>query len=123
MNQNTPIKIEDLNEKNIKNIFASFENSAILTEEKELLVWGKTRDGSIGQFIGGGMSNITTPALFPYFDDIEGKIENVSIGREHGGLVTDNGKLFTWGIDLYGKLGHSDDSYKKVKKFENFFIF
>jgi alpha-tubulin suppressor-like RCC1 family protein len=116
MNQNTPIIIEDLNDKDIKCIFAAFDNSAILTKEKELLVWGKTRDGSIGQFIGGGISNITVPGLFPYFDQIEGKIENFSISREHGGLVTDKGKIYTWGIDLYGKLGHSEDSYKKVRK-------
>ena len=56
MNQNIPILIEDLNDKDVKKIFAAFDNSAILTEEKELLVWGKTRDGSIGQFIGGGTS-------------------------------------------------------------------
>ena len=83
-------------------------------KEKELLVWGKTRDGSIGQFIGGGTSNITVPALFAYFDQIEGKIENLSISREHGGLVTEQGKLYTWGIDLYGKLGHTEDLNKKV---------
>lgn len=114
MNQNTPIKIENLNDKNIKKIFAAFDNSAILTEENELLVWGKTRDGSIGQFTGGGISNVTIPGLFPYFDQIEGKIENVSISREHGGLITDTGRIYTWGIDLYGKLGHSELSYKKV---------
>lgn len=115
MNQNIPIVIEDLKDKDIKNIFSAFDNSAILTEEKELLVWGKTRDGSIGRFIGGGISNITVPALFPYFDEIEGKVENLSISREHGALVTDKGKIFSWGIDMYGKLGHTEDSSKNVK--------
>lgn len=119
MNQNIPIVIDDLQNKDVKKIFSFFDNSAILTKDNELLVWGKTRDGNIGQFVGGGINNITVPALFPYFDDIEGKIENISISREHGGLVTDNGKIYTWGIDLYGKLGHSEKKVKKIEKIHN----
>jgi len=106
MNQNIPIEISELNNLKIKKVYASFDNSAVLTNDNEFLVWGKTRDGTIGSVNGGGTTNITVPALFPYSDQIEGKLKEVSLSREHGGLVTEEGKLFTWGIDLYDKLGH-----------------
>lgn len=116
MTQNIPAEISQLNNSKIKKIFAAFDNSAVLTEDQEFLVWGKTRDGSIGAVNGGGTLNITVPALFPYSDQIEGKIKEASIAREHGALVTEDGKLYTWGIDLYGKLGHQVDSQEdKVK--------
>ncbi len=110
MNQNIPVKISELSNKKIKKLLAAFDNSAILTDDNEFLVWGKTRDGSIGAVNGGGTFNITVPALFPYSDEIEGKIKEVSIAREHGALVTEEGKLYTWGIDLYDKLGHEVDT-------------
>jgi len=128
MNQNIPIEISELSKAKIKKIFAAFDNSAVLTYENDLLVWGKTRDGSIGSVNGGGTFNITVPALFPYSDKIEGEIKEVSIGREHGGLVTEDGKVYTWGIDMYDKLGHHGNSQDNIvindsmlKYFINFF--
>ena len=30
---------------------------------------------------------------------------NVSLGLSHGGIITDDGKLYTWGTGIYGELG------------------
>lgn len=116
MNQNIPIEVSELKEIKIKKILASFDNSAVITKYNEFLVWGKTRDGSIGLVNGGGTLNITVPALFPYSGQIEGIIKEVSLSREHGALVTDRGKLYTWGIDLYDKLGHEINIHTKNVK-------
>ena len=120
MNQNIPVEISSLKNYKIKKIFAGFDNSAVLTPDEKLLVWGKTRDGSIGYFSGGGTTNITVPSLFSYFDDIDGLIKSFSIGREHGAIVTEDGKLYTWGIDLFDKLGHTKSNISvKIFKIKN----
>ena len=97
----------------IQNIFAAYDSSAVLTEDNILYVWGKTKDGSIGLFPGGVSNNIVVPTVFPFSHNIEGKILQVSLSKEHSGLVNDSGHLYTWGKDSFGCLGHGIKEQKK----------
>jgi alpha-tubulin suppressor-like RCC1 family protein len=105
--QPVPKKIEDFNRinKNIIKLFAAFDASASITEEGDVYVWGKTKDGALGIFPGGSL-NIKSPTLFHHFSQLDSKIADIDFSKEHGGLVTTNGILYTWGVDMYNKLGH-----------------
>jgi alpha-tubulin suppressor-like RCC1 family protein len=87
----------------------------LLTISGILTVWGKTRDGSIGSFPGSAINN-TIPTLFPYLDKLDSKVKDYSISKEHGGLVTESGSIYTWGQNLYHKLGHLPEPQQTLPK-------
>lgn len=113
ISQSTPENIQSLNTIKINKIFASYDSSSALTDDNTLYVWGKTKDGSIGLFPGGVSNNVLVPTVFPFSHQIQGKITQVSLSKEHSGLVNDLGHLYTWGKDSFGCLGHGLKENKK----------
>lgn len=79
-----------------------------MTNKGEVLVWGKTRDGALGSFPGGSI-NVATPSLLPYLNQLDSKVIDLDFSKEHGGLITEKGTLYTWGVDMHSKLGHKED--------------
>jgi alpha-tubulin suppressor-like RCC1 family protein len=117
ISQPVPMIINELSSANyqIEKLIASADISAVITTKKELLIWGKAKDGALGAFPGGTV-NIVKPALFIYLDKIDSNVLDADFGKEHGALVTKNGSLYTWGVDMYNKLGHLEDSSAFTEK-------
>jgi alpha-tubulin suppressor-like RCC1 family protein len=89
----------------VEKLVAAFDLSCGITNKGEIYVWGKTKDGALG-VIPGGSVNTPTPSLFVHSDQIDSKMRDIDFSKEHGALVTENGSLYTWGLDMYNKLGH-----------------
>ena len=113
ISQPIPEHVKSLNSLKIKQIYANYDSSCILTDDNTLYVWGKSKEGSIGLFPGGISNNIVLPTIFPFSQNIQGKIAQVSLSKEHSALVNEEGKLFTWGKDSFGCLGHATKENKK----------
>lgn len=117
LKQFTPIKVLE-NNTDITNIYAKYFNSFALLNNKSILAWGRTNHGSLGKQLKG--LNINTPKLF--IDNLnkdnnnEEHIISLSINQEHGGIVTNTGKVYTWGIDFEGRLGNQGLYYKQNYK-------
>lgn len=63
-------------------------------------------DGSNGKLGLGDELNATIPRLVGGLG--AAKIAQVSCGQHHSGLVAETGSVFTFGLGLYGQLGHGD---------------
>ena len=101
-----PIKVKGLEDIKIKFIFASFRYSAGVIElNNTVYMWGRqyykrlisdkteVQDGEISKPLG-----LTVP-----FNE---RIKDLSINKYHGCLVTDQGKVYTWGYANNGRLGN-----------------
>jgi len=101
--QYTPRLVERLAGKNIVQISACGFHTACLSDIGELYTWGEGNFGRLGH---GTESNCHTPRLV---ESILGKKpRQVSCGGFHSAVVTDDGKLYTFGGGEHGQLGHND---------------
>ena len=84
-------------------INAAADKSAAITESGDLLVWGRSINGSFLAAEGHPFkSNLVSPYLFDY----QGlKFADVSCGRNHVTAVTTDGRLLALGNPDAGKLG------------------
>jgi alpha-tubulin suppressor-like RCC1 family protein len=97
-------------------IYASFDSSACLTTDSKLYVWGKCSEGSIGKQNMSNIINFNSPTMSPYQDTFSSPIVNISLSKEHSGLVDEAGNVYMWGINNFGKLGfESVDLDKKLR--------
>lgn len=110
--QPLPKLIKDFSNSEKKKIIAAFDVSCAITEADDIYVWGKARDGALGVFPGGSV-NINLPSLFVHTDKLDSKPVDIDFSKEHGALVTLKGSLYTWGVDMYNKLGHIEDPEQK----------
>lgn len=103
-----PVQIPFNFQHSIFRIFASKFNSAVLTEKGELYLWGRTQEGLAGASFGVTAKCETTPRKLSFSesknDSKNDFIEDFSLGNTHAGLIV-NGKVYTWGLDVQGKLG------------------
>lgn len=54
------------------------------------------------------------------FDD--GRIKCISIGMGHGALITCNGSLYTWGVNMGGGYLNDNDNKQQVSNIYSFII-
>lgn len=90
----------DLKDKTVVNIFCGWDNSAVLTRDGELYLWGSNYYGQLGE----------NPAVLrvitePYKLSIDEKVKCVSIGLRHTALVTETGNILMSGANSKGQLG------------------
>lgn len=106
ISQPIPELVETLSDQKIEKIFAGYDSSAALLENSNIFVWGKCRDGTIGNFPGVS-NNVVLPTDFPY-NQLSSKPVSISLSKEHSALADSKGQVFTWGKDSFGSLGHSN---------------
>ncbi len=104
---------------------------ALVTLEGELYTWGNGKDGKLGQYLGTWSDSLwkwvgkesdfsqSQKRAVPFFKDIA--IASVAVGVNHTAAVSVDGRLFTWGNGLSGKLGHGDFAMKPTPTEVNFF--
>ena len=96
----SPIFLEHLEGRNIKQVAAGHNFTAVLTHSGEVLTWG---GGDAGQLGLGSKGNMATPQSITA---LQGKrIAHISCGFKHMCAVTREGKLYCWGNGLQGQLG------------------
>lgn len=87
----------------IFSISAGDGHSALLTETHKLYTFGKNAYGQLGL---GHTSPVTTPTLVVFLQNK--KIEGVFCGSEHTLVITNEGEVFSWGLNIKGQLGLGD---------------
>ena len=84
-------------------IFAGSDASGIVTSDGKFYVFGRSRDGTLGNT--STFLNIVQPKPFTKNLNYSGNPISVSFGKQHGGLVTDTGELYLWGVNSKNQLG------------------
>lgn len=107
-----PIKIKNLPPNIlVRSISAGWGHSAILTTDGKVYLCGRNFRGQIGIDVSKCIVNSRGHPYNPKFNLLEGineKIDKVLCGGEHTAALTKEGKLYVWGDDLFGQLGHSN---------------
>lgn len=78
-------------------------HTAVVTETQELYTWGEGKFGRLGH---NSERNAHTPQLVEHMAGKRPK--QVSCGGFHTAVVTEDGKLYTFGGGEHGQLGHGD---------------
>lgn len=99
---------------NVKQVSMGNSHSLFLTEDGEILSCGIDDYGRLGT---GASSNATVPA--PLTELVDETIVQVAAGNAHSIALTDDGKIYTWGRNDAGQLGHSD-SYIDIYSMEEY---
>ena len=95
--------VSDLEDVPLCQINASADKSAAITESGDLLVWGRSINGSFLTAEGHAFkSNLVSPYLFDYPNL---KFKQVSCGKNHMVAVSTDGRLLSLGNPDAGKLG------------------
>lgn len=108
-----PQKVESLpNGDGYIKVACGARHSVAITKKGKCYSWG---DGSHGQ-LGHGtlLQEVSTPKMIELLKNY--KIVEVSCGESHTAVVTDTGKIFTFGDGRHGKLGQGDECFSNLFK-------
>jgi RCC1 and BTB domain-containing protein len=101
--QYNPRLLERLAGKRVSQISACGFHTAVVTDSAELWTWGEGKFGRLGH---GSERNCHTPQVV---EAMQGKKpRQVSCGGFHTAVVTEDGRLYTFGGGEHGQLGHND---------------
>ena len=104
-----PIKIMD----NVKSVSLGYSHSAAITEDGSLYMWGDNCNGELGNGESGYYEN-NYSKLSNVPIKIMDNVKSVSLGYYHSGAITEDGSLYMWGTNSYGKLGNSKIGYQST---------
>lgn len=79
-------------------------NTAFLTNQGDIYTFGHNKYGELGH---GHTIQRATPTKI---NNLKVKIKQVSCGAGHTAFVTDEGRIYTFGINYYGQLGRDIDN-------------
>ena len=93
----------DVGEKIISASLATI-HSSVLTSEGRVFTWGDNRNGQLGD---GTTTNSSTPKDITshFYLGVGETIITISSGYAHSLAITSEGRVFTWGFNIYGQLG------------------
>eukprot|EP00301_Raphidiophrys_heterophryoidea_P007651 c12931_g1_i1.p1 GENE.c12931_g1_i1~~c12931_g1_i1.p1 ORF type:complete len:1559 (-),score=432.66 c12931_g1_i1:355-4953(-) len=96
----SPMSVEFFNSISIKQVALGHAHSAVLTMAGHVYTWGSNDHGQLGH---GGKTDANTPTLV---DTLENDtVRYISSGFKHMLAITEDGRLFTWGMGVDGQLG------------------
>jgi len=98
--------------KRVVGVAAGYLHTVVCTDEGKAYSFGS---GEFGQLGHGGYESEPVPRL------IEGvlvgrRVVGVAAGREHTVVWTDEGKAYSFGWGVYGRLGHGDEEHEPVPR-------
>jgi alpha-tubulin suppressor-like RCC1 family protein len=96
--------------------FSQSYHSVLLEKNtKNVYSFGWNDRGQLGL---GDNINRSIPTLLNF--EFDGNIINISLGEHHSMVLTDKNKIYSFGHNSYGQLGHGDNSNKYVPTLINF---
>jgi RCC1 and BTB domain-containing protein len=101
--QYTPKVVDKLLNKNVVQLSACGFHTGCITDEKQVYIWGEGKFGRLGL---GSERNCHSPRLIEDFTGTNAK--QIACGGFHTAVVTDDGKVYTFGGGEHGQLGHGD---------------
>ncbi len=108
---NKPNKIDAFLDQCVIRIAAGKSHAAALTKRGDLYTWGQNNSGELG--LGDRQDrSIPTKVILPILVEEEGStISHISLGKCSTAVLR-NGKVYTWGDNMYGTLGRlTSDSW------------
>uniref|UniRef100_A0A0G4HZS4 RCC1-like domain-containing protein n=1 Tax=Chromera velia CCMP2878 TaxID=1169474 RepID=A0A0G4HZS4_9ALVE len=98
-----PLPAEELEGERVVGVACGGFHSAAWTDEGRLFMWGRGEKGQLG--LGDTGNRQTASLLSPAVLDGEA-VTQVALGGEHTLIVCRSGRLFSWGYNYFGQLGH-----------------
>jgi len=108
-----PIVVPLFPNEEIIQVVAGSYNSALLTSDGRVFIWGDNSNGSLGD---GTVTSKNIPInITNQFALQEGEmIILLSLGSGHSAALTSWGRVFTWGFNMDGQLGTGDDVNRNI---------
>lgn len=110
--QYLPRLLESMAAKRVAQISACGFHTAIVTDAGELFTWGEGKFGRLGHM---SERNCHSPTIVEYM--VGKKPRQVSCGGFHTAVVSEDGRLYTFGGGEHGQLGHNDRVNKMTPTF------
>eukprot|EP01114_Cavostelium_apophysatum_P015328 TRINITY_DN4148_c0_g2_i2.p1 TRINITY_DN4148_c0_g2~~TRINITY_DN4148_c0_g2_i2.p1 ORF type:complete len:779 (+),score=239.68 TRINITY_DN4148_c0_g2_i2:397-2733(+) len=101
--QSVPLLVSSLLGRRVVECAAGYSCSAIVTDRGELFTFGFNEKGQLGL---GHRFNKEEPQLVTALTGEN--IKNVSCGQQHMACINQNGDVFTFGLGVFGQLGHGE---------------
>lgn len=93
----------------VTSVICGGSHSAVLTNSGRVFTWGLNKSSQCGI---GDKSEII---FYPRPIDVVGlKVKQVVCGRNHSGVLTTEGRVFTWGAASFGRLGLGAETKKSI---------
>lgn len=91
----------------IDQIVGGGQHTLVLTDTGEVWAVGRGDEGALG--LGEGVKkNHTEWTKIKYFEDRGKKVKMIAAGFGHSVAITDDGRLYVWGLNSEGQLGLGD---------------
>ena len=95
----------------IKMVAAGRDHTLALSMEGHVYAWGLGHDGRLGL---GTEENALQPTKISFGPLADQVVTLIACGEMHSMAVTESMKLFTWGRNYYGRLGHGDSNNRYI---------
>lgn len=99
----SPRKVEALASEFVLAAACGTEHSGALVRGGQFFLWGDGHHGALGRGPSVGDGAVPSPALLP------GAAAQIDCEHHISGAVLEDGRLFTWGANEFGKLGVGDE--------------
>lgn len=103
--QTSPLLLHDLRRVKIVDVAAGYSFTIAVSDRGLLYAWGFNEKRQLGL---GHRFNQEKPQLIRSLADSGICVIQVACGQQHVLAVTEDGKLYSWGLGVLGQLGHGD---------------